>query len=106
VKYSTAFIVFPGGFGTLDELFEAHTLLQTGKVKQFPAIVLGKAYWSGLVQWLKDTVVREGKVSEPDLELFRITDDPREAADIVIRAREERPAIPVVGGIDPQYPDQ
>ena len=98
--------MFPGGFGTLDELFEALTLIQTGKVKHFPVILFGKAYWSGLVQWLKDTVVREGKVSEPDLELFRITDDPREAADIVIRAREERPAIPIAGGIDAQYPDQ
>ena len=106
VKYSTAFIVFPGGYGTLDELFEALTLIQTGKVKHFPVILFGRDYWSGLVGWLKDTVTREGKVGPRDLELFRITDDPREAADIVIKAREERPQVPVVGGIDFQYPDQ
>jgi uncharacterized protein (TIGR00730 family) len=106
VKYSTAFIVFPGGFGTLDELFEALTLIQTGKVKHFPVILFGTAYWAGLVDWLKQTVVHEGKVGVRDLELFRLTDDPREAADIVIRAREERPAIPIAGEADFQYPDQ
>jgi uncharacterized protein (TIGR00730 family) len=104
--WADAFIVLPGGFGTLDELFEALTLIQTGKVKHFPVILFGRAYWQGLIDWLRDTVSREGKVSAPDLELFHLTDDPREAADIVIRAREERPAIPVIGGLDPQYPDQ
>jgi uncharacterized protein (TIGR00730 family) len=106
VKYSEAFVCFPGGFGTLDELFEALTLIQTGKVKHFPVILFGTAYWAGLVDWLKETVVREGKIAAPDLELFRLTDDPREAADIVIRAREERPAIPIAGEADFQYPDQ
>jgi predicted Rossmann-fold nucleotide-binding protein len=69
-------------------------------------ILFGTAYWAGLVDWLKETVVREGKIAAPDLELFRLTDDPREAADIVIRAREERPAIPIAGEADFQYPDQ
>jgi predicted Rossmann-fold nucleotide-binding protein len=69
-------------------------------------ILFVTAYWAGLVDWLKGTVVREGKIAAPDLELFRLTDDPREAADIVIRAREERPAIPIAGEADFQYPDQ
>ncbi|MEO8226095.1 MAG: TIGR00730 family Rossman fold protein [Gemmatimonadota bacterium] len=106
VKYSTAFIVFPGGFGTLDEMFEALTLIQTGKVKHFPVILFGRAYWQGLVDWLRDTVTKQGKVGPNDLELFRITDDPKEAADIVIRARAERPQIPIAGEPDFTYPDQ
>ncbi|MBA2628394.1 MAG: TIGR00730 family Rossman fold protein [Gemmatimonadales bacterium] len=106
VKYSTAFIVFPGGFGTLDELFEALTLIQTGKVKHFPVILFGRSYWQGLIDWLSDTVTRQGKVSAPDLELFRITDDPQEAADIVIRARAERPKMLEAGEREFQYPDQ
>jgi hypothetical protein len=91
VKYATAFIVFPGGYGTLDELFEALTLIQTGKVKHFPVILFGSAYWSGLVQWLADTVAAEGKVNRTDLLLFQVTDDPAEAARFVIEARRARP---------------
>ncbi len=89
VKYSTAFIVFPGGYGTLDELFEALTLIQTGKVKHFPVILMGKAYWSGLVDWLMTTVLGEGKVNEADLQLFQVTDDPAEAVRLVIAARRQ-----------------
>jgi uncharacterized protein (TIGR00730 family) len=95
VKYATAFIVFPGGYGTLDELFEALTLIQTGKVKHFPVILFGSAYWSGLVQWLTDTVAGEGKINRTDLFLFRVTDDPAEAARIVIEARRAKPEDPV-----------
>jgi hypothetical protein len=91
VKYATAFIVFPGGYGTLDELFEALTLIQTGKVKHFPVILFGSAYWSGLVQWLADTVAAEGKVNRTDLLLFQVTDDPAEAARFVIEARRAKP---------------
>ena len=91
VKYAAAFIVFPGGYGTLDELFEALTLIQTGKVKHFPVILFGSAYWSGLVQWLADTVAAEGKVNRTDLLLFQVTDDPAEAARFVIEARRARP---------------
>jgi uncharacterized protein (TIGR00730 family) len=91
VKYATAFIVFPGGYGTLDELFEALTLIQTGKVKHFPVILFGSAYWSGLVEWLTRTVAEERKINPTDLQLFRVTDDPAEATRIVIEARAEKP---------------
>jgi len=91
VKYAMAFIVFPGGYGTLDELFEALTLIQTGKVKHFPVILFGSAYWAGLVEWLTRTVAEERKINPTDLLLFRVTDDPAEAARIVI---EERAGVP------------
>ncbi len=91
VKYSTAFIVFPGGYGTLDELFEALTLIQTGKVKHFPVILMGTAYWAGLVDWLTTTVAGERKVNDADLQLFQVTDDPTEAVRLVIAARRPQP---------------
>jgi uncharacterized protein (TIGR00730 family) len=94
VKYATAFIVFPGGYGTLDELFESLTLIQTGKVKHFPVILFGRDYWGGLAEWLANTVAAERKVDPADLHLFRVTDDPAEAAAIVIRARAAKPAEP------------
>jgi uncharacterized protein (TIGR00730 family) len=90
VKYSTAFIVFPGGYGTMDELFEALTLIQTGKVKHFPVILFGVAYWQGLAEWLRERVAGEGKVAATDLTLFTITDSPREAVATVRQARERR----------------
>jgi uncharacterized protein (TIGR00730 family) len=90
VKYATAFIVFPGGYGTLDELFEALTLIQTGKVKHFPVILMGKSYWSGLTEWLERTVSAQRKVDARDLLLFRVTDDPAEATRIVIEARNKK----------------
>jgi uncharacterized protein (TIGR00730 family) len=90
VKYAAAFVVFPGGFGTLDELFEALTLIQTGKVKDFPVVLFGSAYWEGLVGWLRDTVAQVGKIDEDDLLRFHLTDDPAEAVDHVIRARGVR----------------
>jgi uncharacterized protein (TIGR00730 family) len=90
VKYATAFIVFPGGYGTLDELFEALTLIQTGKVKHFPVILMGKEYWGGMAEWLRRTVAGEGKIDARDLLLFRVTDDPEEATRIVIEARNEK----------------
>jgi uncharacterized protein (TIGR00730 family) len=95
VKYATAFIVFPGGYGTLDELFEALTLIQTGKVKHFPVILFGSAYWGGLVDWLTRTVAEERKINATDLLLFNVTDDPEEAARLVIEARAEKPEDPV-----------
>lgn len=88
VKYSNAFIVFPGGYGTLDELFEALTLIQTGKVSHFPVILFGSTYWGGMVEWLRSTVAGEGKIGVEDLALFHVVDDPAEAARIVIAARE------------------
>jgi len=75
VKYSSAFVVFPGGFGTIDELFEALTLVQTKKVTPFPVFLVGSDYWSGLVTWLRETVVAAGTVSAHDLQLFRVVDD-------------------------------
>ena len=90
VKYSTAFIVFPGGFGTMDELFEALTLIQTGKVTMFPVVLFGREYWHGLIEWLEDRVVGEGKVDAKDLELLHVTDHPAEAVGWVLKARELR----------------
>ncbi len=90
VKYSTAFVVFPGGYGTMDELFEALTLVQTGKVKQFPVVLFGSAYWQGLVDWLRDRVAAEGKIATEDLQLIRVTDQPDEAVRWIVDARERR----------------
>ena len=92
VKYATAFIVFPGGYGTLDELFEALTLIQTGKVRHFPVILFGQAYWGPLIDWLKMTVAAERKINLSDLDLFCMTDDPAEAVRIVTKARKKKPA--------------
>jgi uncharacterized protein (TIGR00730 family) len=86
VKYSVAFIIFPGGFGTLDELFEALTLIQTGKIYQFPVILFGRHYWAGLMRWLQSKVLLEGKIAPGDIELMLLTDDPQEAANAVIEA--------------------
>jgi len=93
-KYSTAFIVFPGGYGTMDELFEALTLIQTGKVKYFPVILFGQEYWSGLAAWLAERVAGEGKIATKDLELLHLTDSPREAVALVRQARERRSQEP------------
>ena len=84
VKYSEAFVIFPGGFGTLDELFEALTLIQTQKVRHFPVVMVGRAYWSGLIDWIKTTMLAEGKISPTDLDLLVCTDDPAEVERIVV----------------------
>ena len=86
IKYSNAFIIFPGGFGTLDELFEALTLIQTGKIYQFPVILFGRHYWAGLLRWISSRLAGEGKISPNDLDLLLLTDDPAEAAQAVIDA--------------------
>jgi uncharacterized protein (TIGR00730 family) len=86
VRYSSAFVVSPGGYGTMDELFEALTLIQTGKVLHFPVVLLGKNYWSGLFDWLRETMLVEGKVSSADIDLLQIADDPQHAVAIVERA--------------------
>jgi uncharacterized protein (TIGR00730 family) len=86
IKYSVAFIIFPGGFGTLDELFEALTLIQTGKIYRLPVSLCGRYYWAGLLRWLQARVLSEGKISEGDLDLMLVTDDPAEAAQAVILA--------------------
>jgi uncharacterized protein (TIGR00730 family) len=89
VKYAQGFIVLPGGFGTFDELFEALCLVQTRKVTSFPVVLLGHAYWDGLVGWLRQTVLGGGKINERDLGLFSVTDDPEEAVRLVIAADGE-----------------
>jgi len=86
IKYSVAFIIFPGGFGTLDELFEAVTLIQTGKIYRFPVILFGRYYWAGLLRWLQTRVLSEGKISEGDLDLMLVTDDPTEAVQAIVAA--------------------
>jgi uncharacterized protein (TIGR00730 family) len=88
IKYSSAFIIFPGGFGTLDELFEALTLIQTGKIYQFPVILFGRHYWAGLLRWLQTRVLTERKISPGDMDLMLLTDDPREASNAVVEAYE------------------
>jgi uncharacterized protein (TIGR00730 family) len=86
VKYAQAFVVLPGGFGTLDELFEAITLVQTRKVTRFPVILMGRAYWGGLVDWMKQTLLADGKISHADLELLQLTDDVDEAVQFIVDA--------------------
>ena len=83
VKYAQAFVIFPGGFGTMDELFESLTLIQTGKVQNFPVVLFGSAYWGGLLDWLRNTMLADGKISAPDLDLIMVTDDPQAVADFI-----------------------
>ena len=86
IKYSNAFIIFPGGFGTLDEAFEALTLIQTGKIYQFPVIFFGRHYWAGLIRWIQSRLLGEGKISPGDIDLMIMTDDPAEATKLVVEA--------------------
>ena len=83
VKYSVAYIVMPGGFGTLDELAEALTLIQTKRIRPFPVILMGSDYWSGLVDWIKSTQLAGGKISPEDLDYFRVMDDPAEVVRLI-----------------------
>jgi uncharacterized protein (TIGR00730 family) len=89
VKYARGFVIFPGGFGTLDELFEALTLAQTGKIDHFPIVLFGQDYWAGLIGWLRDQALGSGAISPEDMELVTITDDPEEAAELAARATPE-----------------
>ena len=86
VKYAQGFVIFPGGFGTMDELFEALTLVQTGKIQNFPIVLFDSSYWEGLLGWLRSTMLREGKVSASDLDLLIVTDSPTEVRDIIVTA--------------------
>ncbi|MCM8765664.1 MAG: TIGR00730 family Rossman fold protein [Candidatus Omnitrophica bacterium] len=83
VKYAKAFVIFPGGFGTLDELFEALTLIQTKRISTFPIVLIGKRYWQGLFNWLENTMVKEDCLDKKDIKLFKITDSPQEALWII-----------------------
>jgi len=84
VKYSLGFIIFPGGFGTLDELFEALTLIQTQKIRNFPVVLFGSDYWNGLLNWIRDYALRDGKVTEEDLRRLHLTDSPAEVVRIIV----------------------
>ena len=88
IKYSQAFVVMPGGYGTMDELFEAVTLVQTGKITKFPIVLVGSSYWSGLTSWIKNTILGEGKISPGDAELFHLTDDPAEVVRVIKEAHQ------------------
>lgn len=83
LKYSQGFVAMPGGFGTLDELFEALTLVQTYKIAEFPVIFVGREYWGGLIDWIKDTMLKEGNINENDLKLFHLVDTADEAVQII-----------------------
>jgi uncharacterized protein (TIGR00730 family) len=87
VKYSLGFIIFPGGFGTFDELFEALTLIQTRKIRNFPVVLFDSSYWTGLLNWLQDVVLADGKISELDFSMFHVTDSPAEVVEIVTRSQ-------------------
>ena len=84
VKYSAAFVFMPGGFGTLDEFFEVATLVQTQRVSRFPIILFGRKYWNGLLKWLKQQVEQPGYISPDDLDLCTVTDDPKEAVNVIL----------------------
>jgi uncharacterized protein (TIGR00730 family) len=90
VKYSQGFIVLPGGTGTLDELFEALTLVQTGKITDFPIVLVGSSYWRGLLDWMRDTALATGTISQVDLDRLILTDDVDEAVGLMVAAREAR----------------
>ena len=91
VRYASAFVVFPGGFGTLDELFEAATLRQTEKIRWFPVVLFGTDYWGGLVDWLRDPVQSEGKISADDVDTIEVTDDPGRVLELVRGVEHRRP---------------
>ncbi|MFH1488686.1 MAG: TIGR00730 family Rossman fold protein, partial [Pseudomonadota bacterium] len=85
VKYAVAYIIMPGGFGTLDELFEALTLIQTERIKPFPVILMDSSYWKGLMDWIKETMIEEKTISASDMDIFSIVDTPEEAVKIIKR---------------------
>jgi uncharacterized protein (TIGR00730 family) len=95
VRYASGFVVFPGGFGTLDETFEALTLIQTGKIRHFPVVMVGSDYWGGLVDWIRERLLAEGKIAPQDLDLFGVTDDPYEVRDRLMTAahRQARSSV-------------
>jgi hypothetical protein len=104
MKYSEGFVLFPGGFGTLDELFEALTLIQTGKIRQFPVVLFGSAYWAGLVDWLRQKLLGQTKIDPQDMELVKVSDSPAEACEWILDAylRDGGPSPDQSESISPQ----
>ncbi len=94
VKYAVAYVIFPGGFGTLDELFEALTLIQTKKIRGFPVVLVGKEYWQGMIDWLKKSVLVQGNISPDEIDLMQIVDEPEEVCAIINKRYKDR-----IGGI-------
>jgi uncharacterized protein (TIGR00730 family) len=90
VRYASGFVVFPGGFGTMDELWEALTLIQTGKITEFPVVMVGSDYWRGMIDWIAGVMVDEGNISPDDLSLFTLTDDPAEVRDVLMAAAHRK----------------
>jgi uncharacterized protein (TIGR00730 family) len=90
VKYAVGYVIFPGGFGTMDELFEALTLIQTKKIRGFPVVLVGSDYWKGLIDWMKQTVLVMGNISPEDIDLLHIVDDPDEVCDIITNRYKDR----------------
>ncbi len=106
VKYSEGFVIFPGGFGTMDETFEALTLIQTGKVRDFPVVLFGTEYWGGMLEWIRGTMLKEGKISVDDLDLLVATDSPTEAVRVVLEATRRMEAeAPAPTPADPEKHD-
>jgi uncharacterized protein (TIGR00730 family) len=94
VKYAVGYIIMPGGFGTLDEFFEALTLIQTGKTRKFPVVLMGSKYWQGLIHWMNNTMAKKGAISPADMKMFYLTDDPEDAVEYIVRFHREA-ALPV-----------
>jgi uncharacterized protein (TIGR00730 family) len=96
VKYARGFVIFPGGLGTLDELFESLTLAQTGKIEHFPIVLYGTEYWNGLLDWMRKVVLGRGAMSPEDFDLVSLTDDPEQAAEMATRPLPSQVAAPRV----------
>jgi uncharacterized protein (TIGR00730 family) len=93
IKYSNAYVIFPGGYGTLDELFESLTLIQTKKIRNFPVVLFGTHYWQGLAQWISSSMLKAGNINQEDLRLLNITDNPRDAVDFIVRSQDKIPQL-------------
>ena len=102
VKFASAYVVMPGGFGTLDELMEAMTLVQTGKTRRIPIILVGSKFWGGLMEWIRNTLLVEKMISPEDMNLMKIIDDPREVVDAIFKHYETRGFEPSAEDIEKQ----
>jgi uncharacterized protein (TIGR00730 family) len=90
VKYAVGYVIFPGGYGTLDELFEALTLIQTGKIRSFPVVLVGREYWSGLLDWMRNTMLKAGNIGQEDVDLMHVVDEPEEVCAIINKRYKDR----------------